>query len=244
MPDAGQLTEDRVPATGPVLAPLFPPPPWSLPGARVLKLMFETDKAPVLAWLPNKLTRSSPPYATIHIEHYPESPVGPFTVAHQFIGCRAGFFMRGFALQSVVDNPVALSALREVWGYPAEPGQVTLDVRDDAVRATVSANGVTICEASLESRESIDAEQARFDPALTLRLVPSLQEKQRHDLVQLLQIDPEITIREAHRGRGAVTYPGEANSNTWAVLPNRNMISAVYATVDTELPLARFVMPY
>ena len=49
MPDPGQLTEDRVAHTGPVLAPLYPPPPWSLPGARVLKVMFETDKEAVLA---------------------------------------------------------------------------------------------------------------------------------------------------------------------------------------------------
>ena len=244
MPDAGQLTEDRVAHTGPVLAPLYPPPPWSLPGARVLKVMFETDKEAVLAWLPNKLTRSSPPYSTITVEHYPESPVGPFTVAHQFIGCRASFFMRGFALQSVVNNPLALSALREMWGFPCELGEVSLEAKGDAVRAAVAAGGITLAEVALEDSQPIDVDQARFDPSLTLRLVPSVQENVRHDLIQLMQIDPEVTITEAVRGKGVVTYPGSNEGHTWAVLPNRNIISATFCTVDTELPLARFVMPY
>jgi len=241
MPDHGALSEDRVAHTGPVPAPLYPAPPWFLPGARILKIMFETDKEPVLQWLPPKLTRSSPPYGTITVEDYPESPVGPFTVAHQFIGCRAGFFIRGFALQSVVSDPIALSALREVWGFPARLGDVSLATEGTVVRASVSAAGSLLCSLSLEDSEPIGADTARFDPSLTLRLVPSLQENMRHDLIQLMQIDPDVTIADAVRGRGAVEYPA---ASPWAVLPNRNIIAATACSMDTELPLARFVMPY
>ena len=59
-----------------------------------------------------------------------------------------------------------------------------------------------------------------------------------------MQIDPEVTITEAVRGKGVVTYPDSNEGHTWAVLPNGNIISATYATVDTELPHARFVMPF
>ncbi len=67
MPDQGRLTEPRLPHTTPAVAPYYAPPPWKLPGARVLKLMYETDTEPLLAWLPAKIKRSSPPYAIITV---------------------------------------------------------------------------------------------------------------------------------------------------------------------------------
>lgn len=244
MPDQGRLTEDLVSHTVPVISPLYPPPPWKLPGARVLKVLFETDKEPVLAWLPPKLTRSSPPYSIITVESYPESPVGQFSVATQYIGCRAGFFQRTFALQAIVDNAEALAALREVWGIPAKLGSVELKATKDGAAATVSRDSQTLAEVTLTAAESIEPDLVRFDPVLSLRLVPSVQENVRHDLIQLVQIDPELGIRESVRGKGTVRYPQSSEADVWDVLPFRNVISAVYCTVDTELPLARFVIPY
>ncbi len=243
MPDPGQLTEDRVAHTGPIAAPLYPPPPWKLPGARVLKVMFETDKEPVLEWLPPKLTRSSPPYAIIEVAEYPDSPVGPFTVATQYIGCRASFFMRGFAVQSVVDNPLAMAALREVWGYPCRLGEINITEKKKkgVVRVDISVDDETMAEVGLREIEPIENDIARFDPTLTLRLAPSVQENVRHDLIQIIQLDPEHVIQKAARGRGFVEYP---DGSDWALLPNRNIISATWCTIDTELPLARFVLPY
>ena len=244
MPDKGRLTEDIVAHVGPVVSPLYPPPPWKISGARILKVIFETDKEPVLDWLPPKLTRSSPPYGMIAVEHYPDTPVGPFTVAHQFIGCRAGFFVRAFALQSVVDCPVALAALREVWGFPCRLGSVSLEERSGILTATIGTEGTTLCEVRMTDTESIEPDLVRFDPVLTLRLVPSLQENVRHDLIQLVQIDPDIEVRDAQRGKGVIEYPGQSEGQGWSVLPCRNVISVTCCTVDSELPLARFVMPY
>jgi hypothetical protein len=239
MPDQGRLAEAEVAHTSPVAAPLYPPPPWKLPGARILRAVFETDADAVLENLPPKLTRSSPPYGLVSIEHYPESPVGSFSVAHQFIGCRAGFFVRAFALQSVVDNVLALAALREVWGFPCRPGSVTLSEDGRGGRAEVG--GETLCNLELTDAQDLAPDLVRLDPVLTLRLAPSAQEGTRHDLIQLMQIDAESEVAAAERGRGDYTCPRESD---WGVLPNRNVIAAVSCTLNTELPLARCVMPY
>lgn len=247
MPDRGLLSEDRVSHASPTLSPLYPPPPWKLPGARMLRALFETDKEPLLDNLPPKLTRSTPPYAIISIDDYPESPVGPFTMATQFIGCRAGFFQRAFALQAVVNSVPALAALREVWGVPAKLGEVELAAKKSKVSGTVYSGGTSpgkLAKVKLEAAEPIEPSLCRIDPVLCLRLAPSLQENVRHDLIQLVQLDPEYEITESSRGLGTVTYPASGEDDAWDILPCRNVISTVFCELNTELPLARFVMPY
>jgi acetoacetate decarboxylase len=237
VPEYGRLGQDTLAHTSPALAPLYPPPPWPLKNARVLKIAYETDAAPVLQWLPPRLSRSAPPYAIVTIAKYPESPVGPFSLAAQYIGCRAGMFVRAFTIQAVTENATALAALREVWGYPCTLGTITFDPKSPS--ATVkNERGETLAEVSIADAKPIDPEAIRFDPVLNVRAVPSLEEGRTHDLLQLLQIDPEHEISESLRGKGSLNLDG------WNVLPVRNIISAVTCTLNTELPLARFVMPY
>jgi acetoacetate decarboxylase len=137
-----------------------------------------------------------------------------------------------------------MAALREVWGYPCKLGEVTLAAEPDAIHATVGFEGNTIAEASIRDAAPIDGSAVRFDPVLNARVAPSLEDGKRHDLLQMVQIDPEVEVTEALRGAGEVTFPAEIDEAPWHLLPSRNMVSAFYCTMDTELPLARFVMPY
>ena len=63
-------------------------------------------------------------------------------------------------------------------------------------------------------------------------------------MLEVVQIDPDFRITEAVRGRARLTYPEPSDDAPWHLLPPLNMISATYSVGDTELPLARFVMPY
>ena len=83
----------------------------------------------------------------------------------------------------------------------------------------------------------------RFDPVLNVRLISSIQPGKRHALLEMVQLDPDYTIADAVRGRPHLAYPA-AEGNPWRLLPALSMISAAYTVGDTELPLARFVMPY
>jgi len=244
MPDLGRLTRDRLPHALPATAPLYPPPPWPLPGARTLKLVFETDAETALNWLPPSLGRTSPAYGIITATHYPESPIGPFSLAAQYIGCRARMFIRAFALQAVADSERAVAALRELWGFPATLGSVRLRAGPRSARASVAAGGQPLADLRLSGGEPCDPALIRFDPVLNLRLIGSIQPGKRHALLEVVQIDPDYTIAAAVRGRPYVAYPAAPEANPWQLLQPLSMISAAYCVGDTELPLARFVMPY
>ena len=244
MPDHGRLSQQLLSHTSPAISPLYPPPPWPLPGARILKLAFETDKHPVLNWLPPALSRSSPPYAIITVAHYPESPIGPFSLAAQYIGCRARMFIRAFTLQAIVDSEPALAALREVWGFPCKLGRVSLTARPNGVSARVSRGGAVLAQLRLSRAEAIDPSAIRFDPVLNVRLTPPIEEGKRHALLEMVQIDPDYEILESLRGQGWLRYPSASVGDPWHLLPVLNIISATYSVTDTGMPLARFVMPY
>ena len=244
MPDLGHLKRDRLPHTLPATAPAYPAPPWLLPGARILKLIFETDADALLRWLPSSLGRTSPAYAIVTVSHFPESPVGPFSLAAQYLGCRARLFIRAFTLHAVTDNLRALAALRELWGFPARPGRVRLRAGPRSARASVSVDGRTLADLRLSRVQACDPELIRFDPMLNVRLVPAIQEGKRHSLLEVVQIDPDYRMHEAVRGQGSVSYPEPSEGDPWHLLPALNMISATYSVGDTELPLARFVLPY
>lgn len=244
MPDLGRLTRDRLPHTLPATAPLYPPPPWPLPGARTLKVVFETDTEATLNWLPPSLGRTSPAYGIITATHYPESPVGPFSLAVQYIGCRARMFSRAFALHAVADSAPAVAALRELWGFPAALGSVRLRAGPRSARATIAVGGHVLADLALSSGGPCDPSLVRFDPVLNVRLLSSIQPGKRHSLLEMVQLDPEYTIAKAIRGQPRLAYPSAAEGNPWHLLRPLNMISAAFAVMDTELPLARFVMPF
>jgi len=90
----------------------------------------------------------------------------------------------------------------------------------------------------------MDAGLTRFDPIISVRLTPAIEEGKRHALVEMVQIDPDYEVRDAYRGTGEVAYPSASEGEPWHLLPSLNVISATYAVCDTDLPLARFVMPY
>jgi acetoacetate decarboxylase len=244
MPDLGLFGRDRLPHASPLTASLYPPPPWPLPGARTLKLVFETDNESALRWLPPSLGRTSPAYAIITVARYPESPVGPFSLAAQYIGCRARMFTRAYALHAVTDSVRALAGLREMWGYPATLGRVRLSSGPRGAGARVAVEGETVAALRLTRPERCEPDLVRFDPVLSVRLVHSLQTGKRHAVLEMVQLDPEYRTAEAVRGRGLLAYPSASEGNPWHLLPMLNMISATYSVGDIELPLARFVMPY
>jgi len=242
MPDHGSLTAANHPFTLPAVAPLYPPPPWPLENAQILMMTFEIDKRLAIKWLPANLTRPNPAYAQVQVAHYPSTPVGPFTVAHQFLMSRLRVLPRSIPFQCIVDNPDALPALREVWGYPAKLGKVSLELRSDRITASVERPaGQALCTLALTEMRPLGPGDLRYDPQLSLRLTPRAQATRPPEYAQLVQIDPTYTFKEAYRGKGAIDYPSRSEADPWFLVEMLDFIAITYAVCDTELPWARFL---
>jgi Acetoacetate decarboxylase (ADC) len=209
---------------------------WSLPGAEVLQLAFEVPRA-TESLLPRAMHPAIPPYATIWVMHYPESPVGPFTLAQLRLMGRAGAHPRGFVLGAVASTDDAARALRERWGLPVVPGKVTITRRHDRITATVVRDGVTELDCGLIDPEPISNTDVQYIHSVTL--AHATLEGKTGPL--LIQVDSRYTFKKAERGRPHV---GTLVPSAWGAGPLRslNPIAATVTSVDTDLPRIRFVM--
>ncbi len=242
MPDFGSLDTANHPFTIPAIAPLYPPPPWKLDDARLFMMTFEIEKRHAIQWLPGSLTRPNPAYAHLQIAHYPSTPVGPFTVAHQFLMSRLRVLPRAFPFQTVVDNADALPALRETWGFPAKLGKVALTREKETITGTVERPaGKVLAKVVMTQIRPMGPGELRYDPMLNLRLTSRAQEERAHEYAQLVQIDPSYMIKESYRGEGTVTYPKKSKDDPWHLLEPVNFIGITYGVCDTEMPWARFL---
>ena len=209
---------------------------WSLPGAEIMQLAFEVPRA-TETLLPRAMHPAIPPYATIWVARYSESPVGPFTLAQLRLMGRAAAHPRGFVLGAVASTPEAATALRERWGLPVVPGKVTFTRRHDRVTTTVVRDGVTVLDCGVIDPDPISPGDVQYIHSVTLAQAP-LDGKTGP---LLIQVDSRYTIKKAERGRPRV---GVLVPPAWSAGPLRalNPIAATATSCDTDLPRIRFVM--
>lgn len=208
---------------------------WTLKAAQILNVYFEIANENFASLMPVTFHPVIPAYAMVNVTHYPESPVGAFTIADVRVGCRAGVRPRGFTLKSYVSTEVAARELAARWGYPASVADVRLRAFHDRLVGSVKANGRSILEVEMLDREVIGGNDIQY--------VSSMHLCRNHEdgKLVIVQIDPEWTFLKAERGRphlvsldGAAWNGGDRLAPTWP-------ISASYAVADTTLSTIRYV---
>jgi hypothetical protein len=244
MPDYGLVAAEELGPTTPQLAPLYPALPWEMPGARIIKLAYEVGTDFVRHTLPAGLARSTPPYGTLIVYDVPESPFGPFRMAAQTLACRYRNFARVYVLQAVVDNPVALAALREVWSYPAAPGTVEVTDGDGEVSGLVAApGGAPLARFRLTRIEGAEADRLVIDGELTARVPPRFATGEPEP-VRLIQVNRAFAPRDPTRAKFSVEFSSAGDRYPWGAVPVTNRIIAVDTRADLEYAPTEHVLDY
>lgn len=200
MPRYGTLDVAPIATDLPTLAEIAGPT-WELPDAEFLQINWEVDDDGALALTPPSLHPSIPPFASFFASHYPESPVGPFSIVQVRLVVRAGIRPRGLCLGAVCDSAAAVEALRDHWGFPVQLGDVEVAHRHDQVRFTASLDGRTVVDVGVHTADVINGSDLMTFDNLHLVQLPG------QDNPKLVQVDPEYTIHQADRGRPTVSLP-------------------------------------
>jgi hypothetical protein len=211
---------------------------WELPGAEILHLSFEIVEDPAEWLIPPALHPSIPPYATLSVARYPQSPVGSFALAQVRVVARAGARPRGYLLGAYTDSEKVAAELRARWGFTIELGTLTLDPRHDRIIGRVQRGTETILEMELQAPEQISGSDVIYADSLHLiRMRENGTEKP-----VLIQVDPEYVFHNAQRGRARLLV---LQAGAWGGdnrLRCTSPITATFVRCDTDLPRLRFAL--
>ncbi|HKV55786.1 MAG TPA: acetoacetate decarboxylase family protein [Candidatus Binataceae bacterium] len=214
----------------------FKTEPWVLKGAQILNVYYEINNDTIASLLPVTLRPVIPAYGMFVVTRYPDTPIGPFTIAEVRVGCRAGVRPRGFVLRAYVDSEAAANELAQRWGYPAFPAKVKLrPYHDRAVAEVVTSDGKKALEVEMLDREFISGGDVQYISSMHMA-------RNKEDAkVIVVQVDPEWVFHKAERGRPHLIA---LDSKAWGVgdmLRADYPISATFTTCDVTLTSIRYI---
>ncbi len=234
MPISGTLEVTGQLADAPLMDG-FNAEPWAIAGIQTLQVTFEIDERAMPGLLPPALHPTIPPTVIVTVANYPESPVGPFTLAQVRLGCRAAALPRGFLLRAYADTQAAADALGRNWGYACGVGEVRLQRYHDRITGSVSVDGREILRASLIDPTPISGGDIQYVANMNLARVGSNGEG------ALVQVDPEYTFHKAERGRPELATFDRAAWRAEGVDPVWPIVAS-FTTCDSGFPRIRFVL--
>jgi hypothetical protein len=235
MPLAGTLDITQRLAEAPEM-PHTDAEPWEIDGVELLNVSFEIDDRHMTDVLPPALHPVIPPTAYFTVARYPDSPVGPFTLAQVRVGCRAATLPRGFLLRAYADTQPACDALRANWGYDARLAEVRLQPFHDRVVGAVRLDSHEILRVSLINPEPISGADVQYVSNMNLAKLPD-----DGGNGTLIQVDPDYRFHRADRGRPLIetfTHDAWSAEHVDPVYP----ITATFVRCDTGFPQIRYVI--
>lgn len=234
MPFSGTLDVAPLLADAPVMDG-FDAEPWQIAGVETLQLMYEIDERVMPGLLPPALHPTIPPTVIVTVARYPESPVGPFTMAQVRLGCRAAALPRGFLLRACVDSQAAADALGRNWGYACAIDDVRLRRYHDRTTGSVRVDGAEVLRASLVDPQPISGGDVQYVANMNLARVPG------EDAGALVQVDPEYAFHRAERGRPDLAVFDQSAWRADRVDPVWPIVAS-FTVCDTGFPRIRFVL--
>lgn len=216
----------------------FDTEPWELKGAEILNLAFEVVEGPAEYLVPPALHPSIPPYATLTIARFPNSPVGAFMLAQVRLIVRAGIRPRGLLLGAYTDSDKALAELPRRWGFSLGRATIVLQSRHDRVIGQVVRDGQMILDMALENPEQISGADVTYLDSLHLARV----NENGKETPLIVQVDPEYVFHSAQRGKPRLLA---LQADAWGAENRLRCTTPMHATFcrcDTDLPKLRFGM--
>ncbi len=221
------------PISMPWSAPVFPPPPHSWPGVRVIAFPFVPKPGAVEKILPPGMQPGDGP-ALITMLSYPQTPIiHPFKELVVMVPVTVGDVAGNYVPYIYVTTDEALIPGREIAGFPKKIADVVWERDGTRFRGSVTRWGTRIL--SLEG--TIDGPmppeiaaaqgQAAQRPAINYKLIPGPAGEIEIEEITAVQL--EITQRETEMGTGRV----RCESSEWD--PLADLIP------DSEGPLVAIV---
>ncbi len=175
---------------------LFPPPPYLYPKMRALILLFQCAPGIKEKYLPPELEPIEYGFDSIFISEYPDSTVGPYNENLILLNCTYKDVQGSFVLNIYVDSDEALTAGREIWGYPKKLCDIKLSPIQEIngrniITGSLTRKNITFLKIKaevLDNPPGMDPKgMVENMPLFNLKLIPDVADNKKYALRQLTQ---------------------------------------------------------
>jgi acetoacetate decarboxylase len=243
MEQPGRLKRENFGYSMPVDAPLYPKPPIYYRNAEAISVLYETDGVAAAEMVPEGLVVPSPAVAVASVFTYPLSTLGMYNEAILSISVLRDGTRGVYIAHILVDNDQAMTAGREIWGYPKKLAHITFERRGEGIVGTVERPaGNRLCTVVVQPETPMEVGPA--GPGFSLRVLPSLREDGAPESAQLVETRTTDTVHSQWAGRGSLSFGAVSDIDPWSRLPVKKLIGGVHRHYDMVLPLGRVVREY
>ena len=225
--------------------PLYPSPPWTFKGNRGLLIIFKSDPEVLKKLVPAPLIPNADGTVAMWIGEY--KVVEPFVLPYTEFGMSITSTLNGksveYSTNLYLDDDAAITAGREVWGWPKKHAVMSYQQSGGKVVATVKRKGVEIVRATFEATGDLPIKPA--DPLMlaNLKTIPSVRAGAKPDVQQITGTPVSDTVRVLKSGKATLQLRSSPD-DPLGKIPVKEILDAMYSESDFVLPLGEVLHDY
>ena len=222
----------------PVQAPMYPEPPYQYPGARGILIIYEIEPENIKKVLPDVLEVGDMPLAFLGVMEYPEcNPLGPYNEAYLMVQAKCGDVSAWFNPFMWVTTEEALTAGREIWGFPKKMADIKLVQEEEKVTGIVERKGVKFIEAVVEPTGPIDMP---FEASIMTFKQMLKGDGSGLDVKKVLLTTNPLEMKKMMAGEGKIKFE-KSEEDPVHLLEPKNLSASVYVEYDMTLPYGKII---
>ncbi|MHA1336831.1 MAG: acetoacetate decarboxylase family protein [Promethearchaeota archaeon] len=224
---------------------LYPPPPYIYKNMRAILVIFQCSSEIKRQFIPPEFEPVDG-FDILFITEYPESSIGPYNESLILLYCNYKGNPGAYVANIYVDSEEALTAGREIWGYPKKLCEISLSpIIDNKVKGTLKRKGIKFLEVEIELLNRPPGMNPRDMvaglPLYNLKLIPDVADNSKPALRQCTET---VLSWEVHNAIGAHTLYINTEYSKYDICHKifedafKNM-GATYVECDQTLPNGR-----
>lgn len=225
---------------------LYPPPPYLYHNMRAILALVQCKPGIKEKYLPPEFEPIEYGFDIVFITEYPESNLGPYNEALVLLYCTYKGNPGAYVFNIYVDSEEALTAGREVYGYPKKMCDIKLSpIQDNKVRGTLTRKGITFLDIEVELLDKppgMDpSDMISNMPLYNVKLIPDVSDNSKPILRQLTET---VLAWDVHKKRGANTTYLKTKYSKFDICHEvlegaKTNMGAFYVECDQTLPNGR-----
>jgi len=171
---------------------IFPPPPIEYKNVRALGIILQCELNAKKKFLPPELEPIKNGIDGLFILEYPDTTIGSYNEMLIGLNCKYKGKPGSFVCNIYVDDDVALTAGREIYGFPKKMCEIKLSpIHENRIRGTLTRKGITFIDVEVQVAElpkGMDPKSILESmPIYNLKLIPDIADSSKPALRQITE---------------------------------------------------------